>query len=318
MNYIDLIFIIVLVLYMIRGYQQGFWILIARFATFIGGLIAAIGMYQAIGRLIIDRTELSFQYAYVISFIGIFILTQAIISLIFRKILERTPLEWHQHIVNRILGIAPAFLDAIIFIALIVSISIMLPVPQKIKDDITGSYIGSSVINTIPTIEDYSRRIFGNSIEESLSQFAVRPNPDETVRIPFKPKTLSIDEESEQRILELINEERVKAGVKPVVLDRTITEVARKHSRDMWMRQYFAHNTPEGKTPFQRMDEGGIRYTSAGENLAFAPTVGVAHKGLMNSPGHKRNILDPNYGRVGIGVISGGVYGKMFTQNFAN
>ena len=66
------------------------------------------------------------------------------------------------------------------------------------------------------------------------------------------------------------------------------------------------------------MSKRKIKFISAGENLAYAPTVEIAHQGLMNSPGHRENILRPSFGRVGIGVIDGGVYGKMFTQDFAD
>jgi uncharacterized protein YkwD len=66
------------------------------------------------------------------------------------------------------------------------------------------------------------------------------------------------------------------------------------------------------------MTESGVQYMLAGENLAYAPTVEIAHKGLMNSPGHRENILRPEFGRIGIGVIDGGIYGKMFTQNFGD
>ena len=67
-----------------------------------------------------------------------------------------------------------------------------------------------------------------------------------------------------------------------------------------------------------RMRDGGVRFGAAGENLALAPTVQVAHDGLMNSPGHRANILNPRYRRVGIGVADGGMHGKMFVQNFAD
>jgi uncharacterized protein YkwD len=64
------------------------------------------------------------------------------------------------------------------------------------------------------------------------------------------------------------------------------------------------------------MKSYGISYKYAGENIAGAPTVEKAHSSLMNSPGHRRNILNPNYTHVGIGIIDGGPYGKMFTQLF--
>ena len=86
----------------------------------------------------------------------------------------------------------------------------------------------------------------------------------------------------------------------------------------MFARGYFAHMTPEGKDPFARMKEAGITFTNAGENLALAQTLAIAHNGLMNSPGHRANILRPQFGRVGIGILDGGVYGLMISQEFRN
>jgi uncharacterized protein YkwD len=86
----------------------------------------------------------------------------------------------------------------------------------------------------------------------------------------------------------------------------------------MLARGYFSHYTPEGLSPFDRMTQAGIAYTSAGENLAFSPNVQLAMQGLMQSPGHRANILSKDYGKVGIGVIDGGIYGEMFVQEFTN
>ena len=83
-------------------------------------------------------------------------------------------------------------------------------------------------------------------------------------------------------------------------------------------RNYFSHYTPEGKSPFDRMDEAGIKYKAAGENLAYAPSVEVAHQGLIDSPGHRANILRPEFGHLGVGVIDGGINGKMFCQEFTD
>ena len=97
-----------------------------------------------------------------------------------------------------------------------------------------------------------------------------------------------------------------------------MTKLARAHSNDMFVRGYFAHNTPEGKNPFDRMKEARISYLAAGENLALAQTLEIAHTGLMNSPGHRANILNPAFGRLGIGIMDGGFYGLMISQEFRN
>jgi uncharacterized protein YkwD len=97
-----------------------------------------------------------------------------------------------------------------------------------------------------------------------------------------------------------------------------MAEVARAHSRDMFARGYFSHVSPDGGKLSERIRQRELRYLLAGENLALAPTLPMAHQGLMNSPGHRANILRPHFGRLGIGVLDGGAHGLMVTQNFRN
>ena len=119
-------------------------------------------------------------------------------------------------------------------------------------------------------------------------------------------------------MLALINKERTTEGLAPLEADPEMRAVAVKHSADMFERGYFSHNTPESKSPFDRMKDEKVRYRTAGENLALAPTLKIAHTGLMNSPGHRANILRPQFGRVGIGILDSGRRGLMITQNFRN
>jgi uncharacterized protein YkwD len=86
----------------------------------------------------------------------------------------------------------------------------------------------------------------------------------------------------------------------------------------MFARGYFAHDSLDGRTPFDRMRDANVRFLVAGENLALAPTLSLAHTGLMNSPGHRANILRPQFGRVGIGIMDGGMRGLMVSQEFRN
>jgi uncharacterized protein YkwD len=119
-------------------------------------------------------------------------------------------------------------------------------------------------------------------------------------------------------MLEMVNAERAKKRLKPLAADPQLAEVARAHSRDMFARGYFSHVTPEGKDPFDRMRADDVRFLAAGENLALAPTLPGAYQLLMNSPGHRANMLRPQFGRLGIGVLDGGARGLMITQDFRN
>jgi uncharacterized YkwD family protein len=126
-------------------------------------------------------------------------------------------------------------------------------------------------------------------------------------------KRLSSDE---QKMLEMVNAERKKAGVEPLKIDMSLVEISRKKSMDMIDKKYFGHTSPTYGTPFDALKNNGISYRYAGENIAGASTVEQAHKALMQSPGHRANILNPNFNFIGIGIVDGGPYGKMYTQTF--
>ncbi|QXM06426.1 CAP domain-containing protein [Crassaminicella indica] len=122
--------------------------------------------------------------------------------------------------------------------------------------------------------------------------------------------------DDEQQMFNLINKERTKKGLKPLTLDISVTNVARLKSQDMIDNNYFSHNSPTYGSPFDMLKQFGIKYLSAGENIAGNPSVKNAHTSLMNSEGHRRNILNPNFTHIGIGIKNGGKYGKIYTQMF--
>jgi len=120
----------------------------------------------------------------------------------------------------------------------------------------------------------------------------------------------------EQKMVDLVNAERIAVGLPALKVDMRLVKTARMKSQDMINNNYFAHQSPTYGSPFDLMKSQGITYRTAGENLAGHQTVEGAHKGLMNSPGHRANILNKNFTHIGIGIINGGKYGKMFTQHF--
>jgi len=122
----------------------------------------------------------------------------------------------------------------------------------------------------------------------------------------------------EQAQLALTNAARVADGRAPLRCDVLMTMVARAHSQDMCDRRYFSHTNLEGLSPFQRMRAAGVSYSTAGENIAQGQrTAEDVHTSWMNSPGHRANILNGAYGRIGIGLSECG--GRMYwTQIFAN
>lgn len=132
---------------------------------------------------------------------------------------------------------------------------------------------------------------------------------------PARPKIGSVSE-LEQITFGLVNHEREKAGLAPLVWVDEISTVARLHSEDMAANDYFAHASPNGRTADGRAEAHGLKnWRSIGENLAYLTGYGDpavrAVIAWMKSPGHRRNILTSDYREAGIGVAitsKGGVY----------
>lgn len=120
----------------------------------------------------------------------------------------------------------------------------------------------------------------------------------------------------EQRMVELVNQERAKYGLAPLKANMDLVRVARLKAKDMVDKNYFSHTSPTYGSPFAMMQQFGISYRTAGENLAGAPSVEIAHQNLMNSSGHRANILNSSFSQIGIGVVEGSIYGKIFVQMF--
>jgi uncharacterized YkwD family protein len=118
----------------------------------------------------------------------------------------------------------------------------------------------------------------------------------------------------ENKVLELVNVERQKAGLKPLQMDEAVRNVARKKSEDMQAKKYFSHTSPTYGSPFDMMKQFGISYRTAGENIAMGQrTPEEVVKAWMNSPGHKANILKADFTHIGVGYVANGSY---WTQMF--
>jgi uncharacterized protein YkwD len=128
---------------------------------------------------------------------------------------------------------------------------------------------------------------------------------------PTSPEFSPGVSEIEFQLLQLMNRERGDAGVDPnLSADATLSEVARLHSKAMRDQGFFGHTDPDGRTLRDRLEERGIDYSRAAENLAqvtgSASPASLAHQLLMGSDRHRDDILDPRFRLVGIGVSHSG------------
>jgi uncharacterized protein YkwD len=212
----------------------------------------------------------------------------------------------------------PGLAGGVISAAILSSLLLAAPLPESLRDSARESAAANRLTSYTERVEDQLAPVFNEAIQRTLNRLTIRPESNERVELGYTVEALKPRPDLEAQMLELVNEERRAAGLRPLAPDPEMTEVARAHSADMFARGYFAHNSPEGLTPFDRMTRAGVTFRAAGENLALAPTVRVAHTGLMNSPGHRANILQPSFGRLGIGIMDGGYRGIMVSQEFRN
>ncbi len=217
-------------------------------------------------------------------------------------------------LMDRILGVVPSVLRALVVTAIGLAALVVLPVGNDVHNAIDGSRIGRALVAEVAAAQPYLGRLVG---AEGGTLFVTKLDADQRQQLDL-PSDLALepDPQAESQLVALVNEERATAGLPGLTIDPRLIPVARQHSEEMFRLRYFGHQSPVSGSPFDRLDAAGIKYSRAGENLAYAQSVAVAHRGLMQSEGHRANILRPEFTRIGIGAISAGAYGKMFTQMF--
>ena len=150
--------------------------------------------------------------------------------------------------------------------------------------------------------------------EEIINKDKIDENKVDEEKIPIETNEELLAMENE--MVDLVNQEREKNGLNKLEIDEELRTVARVKSKDIADNDYFDHISPTYGSPFDMMEKFGIRFTQAAENLAGHQSVKQAHEGLMNSKGHRENILNPSLTRIGIGISTDDKYLYIFTQMF--
>jgi len=318
-NLIDILLVILIVLSLVNGYRRGFILGVLDLASWTLSLLAGLRYYHPLARWLGPRVDMwSETWDQPIAFVLVALVVWVIVFVIGNTLLRRLPEDVHERTANQALGLLPGLANGLITAAIISALLMAIPLSEGLSERTRESAVANRLAVYAERLENKLRPVFGDAISKTLNLLTVEPDSNERVTLPFTVSTSKPRPDLEKQMLDLVNSERVANGLQPLAPDPELTEVARRHSADMFARGYFAHDTPEGLSPFDRMKEANVRFLAAGENLALAPTLSVAHTGLMNSPGHRANILRPQFGRVGIGIMDGGMRGLMVSQEFRN
>ncbi len=323
LNFIDIAIIVVILIYAFEGYAIGFIRSTLDFVSFIISFLFGITFYDAFGSFLVNTFGLPKGFGNALGFFLAALLCEVFLTFFLHRLILPFVLRKSSdlNLLNRgekFLGIIPGVFSAVILLAFVLTMIVALPLSPFLKTSVAQSRLGDPLVSNISGFDKKINNIFGGAVNDALTFLTVEPKSQELLKLNFSTANTKPDPKAESAMFADVNVKRRAAGVKSLTVDTALTKVARAHCTDMFQRGYFSHYTPEGKSPFDRMAQADISFNNAGENLALAPDENLAMQGLMNSPGHKANILSKKFGKVGVGVIDSGIYGEMFCQEFTD
>ena len=303
----------------------GFVPYLTELVAFAGGLAVAFIVFWPVGQLIHARLGINASVANFGTFLLVLVLVHAGIQAPVGRAAAwiGARLRWLSPGSRAVADALPALGVAAMVAVLAVSVAAVVPI-GGIKPAIASSVVGSQILDHSGFVANPVDRLLvppAPAAKQILeSDPPSNPGEDAFLKLQFPADLVTQpDPAGENRMLVLINQARSQVGLSPLHSDPLLQEAAREHSADMYKRHYFSHNTPDGKTPFDRLTALRFHYVTAGENLAFATDVDTAFNSLMQSPDHRANIVNPDFRCVGVGAYKGlNGYEEMFTQDFAD
>jgi uncharacterized protein YkwD len=318
MNLVDLLLIVIILLGAFSGYRRGFLAGTIGLLLLVLSFLFAFKAYPYVAAFFERHSTSIGVWTLPLAFLCCYVVARIVLSAILSSIAGGVSRDTHEDAANKLLGIVPGTVNGLINAALVSVLLFATPLSDGLSKKTRESEVANRLTPPVEWIEEKLAPVFDKAIRHTINSLTVAEESKESIKLPFSVKDALVRADLEVKMLVLVNEERAKQGLPPLKTDPDMQQLAREYSRDLLARGYFSHTSPEGKTLGDRMRAAHLRYITAGENLALAPTLSRAHNGLMNSPGHRANILHKAFGRVGIGILDGGRYGLMVTQEFRN
>ena len=319
---IDVVAVVAFAVLLVRGWVRGFVREAMDLAALIVGTVLAFRLAPVVGKAVSGMFGWSEAAGRLLGGTIVFFGVGVGAALLTRLIEQRFTMPGLTR-VNRAGGAGLAAAWGVFVATLILTIGVVLPMPSAVA----GTLDDSIVTRTLTDPEGIPQEVFtdlaGDRIVEALVNLRelvgdrrVIIGPGEVLEIPpADPNRLREDPAAARAIFEKVNAAREDAGVPRLRWRDDLAEVAAGHVLEMYLVGYFAHESPETGTVGDRLRAAGISYAIAGENLALAATPDEVHDGLMDSPGHRANILSGEFRRVGIAVVRGPL-GLMTVQVF--
>jgi uncharacterized protein YkwD len=324
-NLVDVALLAAVAIAVLDGLRRGFAPYASELTAFVLGLGLAFALFEALGALLHRVLGVGTGLADFGAFLFFLAIGHAVAIVPVQRWASAAAARLRPRLspdAFRAVSAVPAFGTVILVSALVLSALVVLPGTTRTL--VSGSTLASTLAGQTAFMQPPLRTLLIPANSESRrildSDPTSNPGEDAFYRLQF-PADLQVEADpgNEDKMLQRINTARADVGVSPLRMDPVLQEAARQHSRDMYSRHYFSHQTPDGKSPYDRLQDAKFHFVAAGENIAFAPDADQAWTSLIHSPDHRANIVNPDFRCVGIGAYKGvGGYEEMFTQDFAD
>jgi uncharacterized membrane protein required for colicin V production len=319
---VDAIIALLLIGVVLRGWRRGVLRETVDIVGLVVSLVLAFRLAPAVGVVVRALTGMEDDAARFVG--GLTVLSIAGVGLVLAsRAAERRIGSEEPSMASRGWGAGLAAAWGVFIVTVLVTLSSVLPMPPSVDDQLEASAMTRVLTNPDGPPQAVFGRLAGDrvittllALRRTMGDRRIVIGPDDMISIPAaRPEDLRRDHAAADEVFDLLNLARLDAGVSPVAWSEALAEVALGHAYDMYLDGFFAHDSPTTGGLGDRLRAASITFRFAGENLALAVTPQEIHRGLMESPGHRANILGPEYRRVGVAVVSGRL-GLMTVQVF--
>ena len=322
-EYIELFVYIFIVFFVINGWKKGFLLQFFYLMVLLISIALSFRYSDQVGSYISSWFNSNIQLSEIFGGVLIFI-TVLNVSSFFQNFLANNKKQ--RDVGNKILGGFVSLLVSNLILTLIFTITSIISVPQFFEDTIENSNLVSFYTDTSGTPQQALELITGTDLIKVVSRIkdltgksSVVVGEQGCIEIPqYSLSNLLNNNEQKDELYALLLTERSKQNLAPLELSEKLSDIALNYAYTMYQDGFWCHKNPKnGELVGDRLSKQGFPYIDIGENLALSSSVRSGHISLMNSESHKNTILDNEFKRVGIGIVSGPL-GLIIVQIFSS
>ena len=321
-EYIELFVYIFIVFFVINGWKKGFLLQFFYLMVLLISIALSFRYSDQVGSYISSWFNSNIQLSEIFGGVLIFI-TVLTVSSFFQNFLAN---QKQRDVGNKLLGGFVSLLVSNLILTLIFTITSIISVPQFFEDTLENSNLVSFYTDTNGTPQQALELITGTDLIKVVSRIkdltgksSVVVGEQGCIEIPkYSLSNLSNNNEQKDELYELLLTERSNQNLAPLELSEKLSNIALNYAYVMYQDGFWCHKNPKnGELVGDRLSKQGFPYIDIGENLALSSSIRSGHISLMNSESHKNTILDNEFKRVGIGIVSGPL-GLIIVQIFSS